>query len=99
MKKILLAYDLPKETVIAIRLLYRNTKAKVHSPDGDTDFFDIIVGNKLALYLFINCLDYELRTPIDLIKENGFILKRQEVETITDEGYADDKALLANTPT
>ena len=36
-EEILLAYGLPKETVAAIMILYRNTKVKVHSPDGDTD--------------------------------------------------------------
>ena len=40
MEKILLAYGLPKETVAAITILYRNTKVKVHSPDGDTEYFN-----------------------------------------------------------
>ena len=40
MEQILLAYGLPKETVAAIMILYRNTKVKVHSPDGDIDYFD-----------------------------------------------------------
>ena len=35
MEQILLAYGLPKETVTAIMILYRNTKVKVCSPDGD----------------------------------------------------------------
>ena len=35
MEQILLAYGLPKETVLAIMMLYRNTK--VRSPDEDTD--------------------------------------------------------------
>ena len=35
MEQILLAYGLPKETVAAIVMLYRNTKVKVRSPDGD----------------------------------------------------------------
>ena len=47
----------------------------VHSPDGDTDFFDIfsgiLQGATLAPYLFILCLDYVLWISIDLIK-NGF---------------------------
>ena len=25
-------------------MLYRNMKVKVHSPDGETDYFDIVVG-------------------------------------------------------
>ena len=34
-EQILLVYSLPKETVAAITILYRNTKVKVRSPDGD----------------------------------------------------------------
>ena len=44
MEQILLAYDLFKETIIAIMMLFYNTKLKAHTPDGDTDFFDIDVG-------------------------------------------------------
>ena len=73
MEQILLAYGIPKETVAAITILYRNTKVKVRSPDGDTEYFDIVAGvlqgDTLAPYLFIICLDYVLRTSIDKIKE------------------------------
>ena len=69
MEQILLAYGIPKETVAAITILYRNTKVKVRSPDGDTEYFDIVAGvlqgDTLAPYLFIICLDYVLRTSID----------------------------------
>ena len=49
------------------------------------------------------CLDYVFRTSIDKIRENGFELtkrrsKRYPAKTITDADYADDLALLANTP-
>ena len=44
MEQILLAYGIPKETVEAITILYRNTKVKVRSPDGDTEYFDIVAG-------------------------------------------------------
>ena len=107
MEQILVAYGLPKKTVAAITILYRNTKAKVRSPDGDTEYFDIVAGvlqdYTLAPYLFIICLDYVLRTSIDKIKENGFELtkirsRRYLAKTITDADYADDKAILANTP-
>ena len=57
MEQILQAYCLPKETVAAITILYRNTKVKVRSPDGDTEYFGIVAGvlqgNTLAPYLFI----------------------------------------------
>ena len=105
MEQILLAYGIPKETVAAITILYRNTKVKVRSPDGDTEYFDIVAGvlqgDTLAPYLFIICLDYVLRTSIDKIKENGFKLtkkrsRRYPATTITDAD--DDIAILANTP-
>ena len=84
MEQILVTYGLPKETVAAILMLYRNTKVKVWSPDGSTDYFDIVAGvlqgDTLVLYLFIICLDYVLRTSIDKIKENGFKLTRKEAE-------------------
>ena len=107
MEQLLLAYGLPKETVAAIIMLYRNTKVKVRSPDGDTDYFDIVAGvlqgDTLARYLFIICLDYVLRKSIDKIKENGFKLtkersRRYSAKTITDADYVDDIALLANAP-
>ena len=36
MEQILLAYGLSKETIAAIIILYRNSKVKVCSPDGET---------------------------------------------------------------
>ena len=79
MVQIHLAYGLHKETVAAITILYKNTKVKVGSADGDTDFFGIVAGvlrgDTLAPYLFIICLDYYLQTSIHLMKENGFTLK------------------------
>ena len=107
MEQILLAYGLPEETVAAITILYRNIKVKVRSPDGDTEYFDIVAGvlqgDTLAPYLFIICLDYVLRTSIDNIRENGFVLtkkrsRRYPTKTITNADYTDDIALLADTP-
>ena len=104
MEQILLAYGLPKETVAAITILYRNTKVKERSPDGDTEYFEIVAevlqGDTLAPYLFIICLDYVLRTSIDKIRENGFELTKKRsrkypAKTITDADYVDD---IANTP-
>ena len=44
MEQILLAYSLPKETVAAITILYRNTKVNVRSQDEDIDYIDIVAG-------------------------------------------------------
>ena len=106
-EQILLEYGIPKETVAAVTILYRNAKVKVRSPDGDTEYFDIVAGvlqgDTLAPYLFIICLDYVLRTSIDKIRENDFELtkkrsRRFPAKTINDADYADDIAILANTP-
>ena len=84
MEQILLAYGLPKETVAAITILYRNTKVKVRSLDEDIEYFDIVAGvlqgDTLAPYLFIICLDYILRTLINKIRENGFELTKKKAE-------------------
>ena len=107
MEQILLVYGLQEETVAAIMMLYRDTKVKVCSLDGDTDYFNIVAGvlqrDTLAPYLFIICLDYVLRTSIDKIKENGFKLtkersRRYPAKTITAADYADDIPLFANVP-
>ena len=107
MEQLLLAYGLPKETVAAITILYRNTKVKVRSPDGDTEYIDIVAGvlqgDTLAPYLFIIFLDYVLRTSINKSRENGFELTKKRIrsypaKTIFDADYADDIAIQANTP-
>ena len=55
--------------------------AILHSPDGDTEYFDIVAGvlqgDTLTSYLFIICRDYILRTSIDKIRENGFELTKK----------------------
>ena len=48
MGQILLAYGLPQETVAAIMILCRNIKVRVRSPDGDTDYFDIVPFYRLS---------------------------------------------------
>ena len=108
MEQILIAYGVPKETVNAIMMLYKNTEAMVRSPDGDTEFFSItagvLQGDTLAPYLFVICLDYVLRTSVDLQKENGLTLeqaksRRHPAQTITDADYADDLALFSDSVT
>ena len=107
MEQILLDFSLPKETVAAMMMLYKNTKVKVCSSDGDTDYFDIVAGvlqgETLVSYLFIICLHYVLRMSIDKMEENGFKLTKERstkysAQTITDADHADGIALLANTP-
>ena len=97
-------YSLPKETVAAIMMLYKNMKVKVRSPDGDRLLWH---GSRCATRRYISsiiiCLDNVLRMSIDLMKDNGFKLAKERsrrylAQTIMDADYADDMALLANTP-
>ena len=106
LEEILLAYNIPSEVVSAIMMLYKNTTSLVRSPDGDTDFFEILAGvlqgDTLAPFLFIICLDYALRTSLDTNKHLGFKLKqaqssRNPAKFITDVDYADDLALTSHT--
>ncbi len=87
-------------------VLYKNTKSLVRSPDGDTDFFDILAGvlqgDTLAPFLFIITLDYVLRTSLDKNSDFGFTLterlsSRNPANKLTDVDYADDLAITADT--
>ena len=64
MEQIFLAYYLPKETVAAIMILYKNTKVKF-ALRTETDYFDMVVsvlqGETIVPYLFIFYLDYLIK--------------------------------------
>ena len=88
----LLAYGLPKETVKGIMMLYRKMKVKVHSPDGEKNFFDIVAGvlegDTFAPYSFIICLDYVLQMSMDLIKRKWLYAKKGRKQTISWRNYS-----------
>ena len=90
MEHISQAYDL-KATVVALKMLDKNTKAMVSSPNDDMNFCDIIVGvlqgDILAPYLFILSLDYILWTSIDVIKLNGFSFKKDKMQMLSHRIY------------
>ena len=52
MEQILQAYGLSKETVTDIMILYKNMKTMVCSPDGDTEFFDIVIKVRISVQIF-----------------------------------------------
>ena len=88
-------------------MLYKNTKVKVCSPEWRHRLLQhcsrCAARRYINPHLFIICLDYVLRTSIDIMKDIGFKLakersRRYPTQTITDVGYADDITLLANTP-
>ena len=74
MEKILLAYGLSPKKLLPLQ------KVMVHSPDGNTNFFDIVAGvlQGDTRVLFIICLDYILQILLDLMKENIFTQKKKK---------------------
>ena len=62
--------------------MYEDTKAKVVSPDGETEYFDIVAsvlqGDTLAPYLFAIVLDYAMRQVMEIKK--GLALSSRNVE-------------------
>ena len=54
-------------------MIYKNRKVKVRYSGRDTDYFDIVASvlqaDTLALYMFIICLDYVLRTSTDISRQ------------------------------
>ena len=63
---ILKAYGIPDILVSAIQSVYEKLKARVTSPDGETDYFKIYAGvmqgDTLAPFLFVIVLDYAMRS-------------------------------------
>lgn len=106
MFKILKAYGVPPNLLKTIIAMYTNTTAKVISPDGETDLFEInmgvLQGDTLAPFLFVIVLDYAMRKAIQGKEENyGFTIeprksRRIPAKTITDLDFADDIALISD---
>ena len=74
--------------------MYSNTKAKIVTPDGETEMFEItagvLQGDTLAPFLFIIVLDYALRKAISgKDEELGFTIpprksRRHPKQVLTD---------------
>ena len=104
---ILKSYGIPDIIVDAIDNTYQNTRAKVITPDGETEEFNILAGvlqgDTLAPYLFITVLDYCLRSAISGKEEDlGFTVKPRQTRRVgplnaTDLDFADDIALISDT--
>ena len=103
---ILSLYGFPDKIIKAIKALYTNTKAKVITPDGETEQFDIVAGvlqgDTLAPLLFITVLDYVLRISLDANNTKGLLLKprtsrRHPAVHLTDLDFADDLAIPSDT--
>ena len=90
--------------VRAIEVTFTGTKAKIMSPDGETELFEILAGvlqrDTLAPYLFIIAQDYALTKDLNGEEEElGLRLKVRQsrrigTECIADLDFADDIALI-----
>ena len=106
MLKILKAYGIPPRLLGAIHSMYKDTFAKVLTPDGETDWFRLLAGvlqgDTLAPFLFIIVLDYTLCKAIEGREtELGFTIKprqsrRHPAQCQTDLDFADDISLLSD---
>ncbi|KAJ4947922.1 hypothetical protein JOQ06_009951, partial [Pogonophryne albipinna] len=104
--KILEAYGVPPNLLRAIETMYAGTRARVVTPDGNSEEFDILAGvmqgDTLAPFLFIMVLDYALRKAISGREQDlGFTLtprrsRRHPTVVLTDLDYADDISLLSD---
>ncbi|KAJ4937845.1 hypothetical protein JOQ06_002475, partial [Pogonophryne albipinna] len=79
MVKILEAYGVPPNLLRAIETMYAGTRARVVTPDGNSEEFNILAGvmqgDTLAPFLFIMVLDYALRKAISGQEQDlGFTL-------------------------
>ena len=79
MIQILLAYNFTKKQKKQKKSYSLNDA--LQKLDGNTDFFEIVVGvlqgYTLAPNPFIICLDYVIQMTTDLIKESGFTFKKK----------------------
>ena len=101
--KILKAYCIPEQLVKIIELMYYKTSAKVVSPDGDTQLFEItagiLQGDTLAPFLFAIVLDYCMRKATEGKEDQlGFTIyprrsRRIKPIKICDLDFADDICL------
>ena len=106
MLKILRAYGIPEELVNAIGKMYENTRARVITPDGPTEVFEILAGvlqgDTLAPFIFAIMIDYAMRQAISDQQEMlGFTIKARKSRrippiVISDLDFADDIALISD---
>ena len=101
MMNILKAYDIPPRLLASIYTLYKNKKARVVRPEGETNLFEIRTGvlhigsislrNCSRLRYEANISEYRSRRGFKLRKRQS---RRMTPITITDLNFADDLELI-----
>ena len=92
--------------LVFFKAIYNSLRAKVVSPDGDTDYLGVsagvMQGDTLEPFLFLIVLDYAIRKAINGREvELGLTLterrgRRHPAVSICDLDFADDIVLLSN---
>ena len=105
MLAILKAYGIPEELVTAISIMYEDTTAKVITPGGETETFNILAGalqgDTLAPYLFVIVIDYVMITALVGSEDKlGLQLRKRKIRrvppiTITYMDFVDDISLVS----
>ena len=80
---ILKYYGISEELVTVIIIMYEETTAKVITPDGETETFNILAGvlqeDTFSPYLFVIVIDYAMRTALQgRLDKLGFQEKSEE---------------------
>ena len=101
-----MAYGVPPNLLRTIGTMFEGKRARVVTPNGDSEEFDILAGvlqgDTLAPFLFIIVLDYALRQAISgRERELGFTItprrsRRFPAVVLSDLGYADDISLISD---
>ena len=104
--KILSAHGIPDKLVKAVLKTYEGTKARVLTPDGEMEKFEIqagvLQGDNLAPYIFAIMLDYCMKQAIGDEQEilgspvEGRRSRRTPTVVISDLDFADDIALISD---
>ena len=105
MLQILESYGNPEIIIQIIALTYKNTHAKIITPDEETEHFEItkvvLQGDTLAPYLFVITLDYAIRQALEGREEElGFEISKRRSSRhpaihLSDLSYADDIAFIS----
>ena len=97
LEKILQSFELPEETVNAIKMLIKNVKSYVRWADGDTKYFETGWSSPRRSNL---CLEHILRKSPDSKSQLGFTLtqgktRRHTAKETTDVDYFSELAVLS----
>ena len=97
---------MPEELATSISIMYKDTSAKVITPDGESETFRILAGilqgDILAPFLFVIVIDYIMRKALTGREEKlGFQLGKRQIRRVppiivTDMDFADDIALVSD---